>query len=600
MTRLRPTTRRRFSLPDEDRRTFLVNAAFVAIIVALLVVLAGVFAWTYYEQNLRPVASVGGVEIRPDMVVDRQQLAQRRIDRERARLRQAVVAGEIDQATHDLRRDQLEAELNELGASAEENLIDLIFQSQLASERGISVNEEDVDARQAEQLAGVERRRVQMVVIEPEAAEEGSPTYREREQARLRAAEALAALEAGATFAEVAQEYGTDQSAAPDGELGVVSSFNQLDDAFREELFELEQGELTGVVRGTDDAYRIGRVTEIIAGGPEQSFLDQVLQDMPLERYRQFLRWEEIAERLREDVNEELLGGQIEQLRLSHIRIDASEAADEEDDGGEVHYSEILIAPNGNPDGAIDLEEDDPAWDAAREEAEDILVELEAITDPEQRATRFAELATAESDSISAEDGGDVGFVGRELLPEEVGNALFDEQHERGDLLGPVRDETGYYVMLFHQRRPPAAERLAALEAAIEQPNPDWPVLVEEFSDDEQSRAEDGDIGWWTRTMLDQVDAELADRLYGLTQGEISEPVELGNSTHVFFIAEKTQRDLDADQLWFLRSDNDAFEQWYGEKKEAAEASGVIVRVDVDDDPGIDFPDEELPADEVP
>ena len=601
MTRLRrPTIRRRFSMPDEDRQTFLVNLGFVAIIVALLALLAGVVGWTYYVQNLRAVASVGGVDIRPDMVVDRQELARLRIDREERRLREALVAGEIDQQTKAEREEQLRAELNELEASAEENLIDLIFQSQLAAERGITVSDADVDARQAQQLAGVERRRVQMVVIETEAEEEGSPTFGEREQARLRAEEALAALQAGATFAEVAEQYGTDQSAAPGGELGLISSFSSVDDAFREELFELDEGALSGVIRGADDAYRIGRVTEVVRAGEEHGFQDRVLESMSLERYRQFLRWEVIAERLREDVNEELLGGDVEQLRLSHIRIDASEAGEGEDDEGEVHYSEILFAPNDQPDEATDLPEDDPAWDAARVEAEQAFAELDAITDPEQLATRFAELATEKSDALSAEDGGDAGFVGRDLLPEELGNTRFDEEHAEGDLLGPVRDENGYYVLLFHQRRAPAAERLAALKTAIEQPNPDWPALVAQFSDDEQSKREDGDIGWWTRTMLNQVDAELADKLYGLAQGEISEPVELGNATHVFFIAQKTQRELDADQSWFLSTNNAAFEEWYGEKKQAAEDADVIVRAgQEEDEPGVDFPDEELP-DEAP
>jgi parvulin-like peptidyl-prolyl isomerase len=594
LSRLRPSTRRRFSLADEDRRTFLVNLAFAGVIVGLVVLLVGVAAWTYYVQNLRPVASVAGVEIPPGMVTDRFELAELRITREEARLRQAVTDNEIDPTTAQQRSQQLQAELDELQASAEESLIDLLFQEHLARDRGITVTPADIDARLAEELAGVERRRVQMIIVEPDAADPDAPTYGEREAARLRAEEALRELNSGASFAEVAREYSTDQVTAPDGELGVISSSNPLDDTFRGDLFDLEQGETTDVIRGADGAYRIGRVTEIMPGGEERRFLDDVLERMSMERYRQFLAWEISADRLRDNLAEELLGGAVEQLRLSHIRIDTTAEASDEEDEGEVHYSEILVAPNDEPDDAPELPEDDPAWAAAEQEAQEIFDELNAIIDIGQRQERFRALAREKSDSlITGEDGGDAGFVGRDLLPEEVGNALFDEELEADQLLGPVRDENGFYVLWFHERREPAAKRLADLKAALEQPDPDWSELVAEYSDDDQSRDEDGDIGWWTRAMLDQVDADLADKLFVLSGGDISPAIELGNSTHVFLIAEDTQRELDADQRWFLR--NDAFEMWYGDRKEEAEDSGVIRRADEEDEPGVDdFSDEEL------
>lgn len=580
-------------MPSEDRRTFLVNLGFVAVIGGLVVLLVGVFAWTYYEQNLRPVASVGGVEILPGTVVDRRELAELRVDREQRRLRTALTAGEIDESAYQLRLQELQSELDELQASAEENLIDLLFQARLAAERGITVSEADIDARLAEEMAGLERRRVQLIVVEPDVADEDAPTYGEREEARLRAEEALAELEAGASFADVAREYSTDQSVAPDGEMGLISATNPIDSTFLDELFELEQGGTTDVIRGLDGAYRIGRVTEIVAAGEERGFLEDILERVPLERYRQFLGWEETADRLRESVAEELLGGAVEQLRLSHIRIDTTAESDDEEDQGEVRYSEILLSPNDDPEEATELPEDDPAWTAARDEADAVIAELTAITDVTQRLERFRALAREKSDSlITAEDGGDAGFVSRDLLPEEVGNELFDMDVEVDQLLGPVRDETGYYVLWFHERRDPASKRLADLKAALAQPDPDWPALVARYSDDDQSREEDGDIGWWTRTMLDQVDAELADKLFALSAEAISEAIELGNSTHVFLIAQKTQREFDADQVWFLR--NDAFELWYSDLKEDAEESGLIVRAGEDDDPGLDFDDDEL------
>ena len=53
-------------------------------------------------------------------------------------------------------------------------------------------------------------------------------------------------------------------------------------------------------------------------------------------------------------VADELLGVATEQLRLSHIRIDTGETDGESPapEEGEVHYSEILVAPGDDPDTA--------------------------------------------------------------------------------------------------------------------------------------------------------------------------------------------------------------------------------------------------------
>jgi parvulin-like peptidyl-prolyl isomerase len=591
-SRLRPATRqrRRLSLGDEDRRTFLVNAGFAAVIGGLVVLLIGAFAWTYYEQNLRPVARVGNVELRPDMVLDRLELLRLRIDREQRRLRQAVVDGEIDTAIAAQRTQALQAELDELEAQSEEGLIDLIFQAQLAAERDITISEADIDARLAEESAGVERRHVHVIAVEPETTDdELGPTYSERNAARERAAAALAELAAGRPFAEVAAEYSTDPSAANGGDLGLISRSNSLDETLLEEAFKLAEGGTTDVVRGQDATYRIAHVSQVQLAAQEQGFLNDVLDQVSRERYRQFLGWEVAADRLRESVIAELLGGAVEQLHLAHIRIDTADETGDEPNEGEVYYSEILFAPNDRPEDAPDLPADDPAWAAAEADAEAFHEELMAIVDPLQRLERFRAIAREVSDSsITAADGGDAGFVTRGLLPEEVAVALFDTEHQPDTLLEPVRSESAWYLLWFHERRKSPTERLADLQAALAQPDADFAALVTEYSDDEQSRDDGGDIGWWTRAMLDQVDAELADKLYALAAPAVSEPVELGNATHVFKILEKTQRDHDADQVWFLRSD--AFESWYSDRKDEAEANDVIVRADEVDDPGIDIP----------
>jgi parvulin-like peptidyl-prolyl isomerase len=597
-SRLRSITRPRRSsyTHSEDRQQFLVTAMFVGIIALVVLILVAAVGLWYYNENLRPVARVGAVELRPDVARARAVLLQERLVREEGRVREAQMRGEIDAATMRQRIQQIDNEVSQLGTVAVEGLIDLVYQSQLAEERGINVTAADVDARMAEEMATVERRRVLAIFVEPEAADETEgPNIAERRAARERAEEALAAVEAGRPWADVAAEYSTDPSSESGGEYGIISAAAAVDPAWAEALFDAPEGGTTPVIAGSDGAYRIGRVTEILPRQEDPIFRTKLFERISEDQYRQFLGYEVAADELRDEIVMEATAGTIEQVRVAHIFIEGTQATgDEEADEGEIHYSEILYAPGDDVVEAPDLPADDPLWAAAQEEADETYAELSAITDPDELAERFAEIARAESDSpLSAEDGGDAGFNTRGLLPENVGNALYDEEHEEGALIGPVRDDAGYYILLFHERRAPAAQRLQEVQDALAQPDADFAALAEEYSDSEEA-GEGGELGWFSREMLNP---EIVDQLFGLEAGGVSEPIELGNGHHFFKALEKREREIDADQMTVIRSG--AFERWYTPLKEQAEDEGVIVRTegaeDQDFEPGLD---QELPFDE--
>ncbi|HSH22272.1 MAG TPA: peptidylprolyl isomerase [Candidatus Caenarcaniphilales bacterium] len=576
-SRLRSITRPRRSTytHNEDRQQFLVTALFAGVIGLVVVILVAAVALWYYNENLRALARVGAVEIRPELPRARAALLLERIDREEGRLREAQTRGEIDAATMEQRIQELRNEANEIGTLAVEGLIDLIYQSQLAAERGITVTDGDVDNRMADELSSPEKRRVLAIFVEPEASDdEEGPTLEERRAGLERAQEALAAIESGRSWADVAAEYSSDPSGDAGGEYGIVSESGPLDPAWTEALFALPEGGTTGVIAGSDGIYRIGRVTEILPGQEEPVLRDNILERMSLDQYRQFLRYEETAERLREQVVADATTGTVEQLRLAHIAVEGTQpTGDDEADEGEVHYSEIVYAPGDDVVTAPDLPEDDPQWAAAQAEAEATAAELRAITDPEQMAQRFAEIASAESDSpLSAEEGGDAGFVSRGLLPDKVAEALFDTEHQPEELIGPIRDEAGYYVLLFHERRGAPAERLQEVVDALAQPDADFAAIAAKYSDGEEAD-EGGELGWFSREMLN---AELVDKLFALEAGGVSEPIELSDGHHVFKVLEKGQRALDPDQITLLRGN--AFERWYDPLKKEAEDQGVIVR----------------------
>src|SRR5688572_18438583 len=208
------TTRLRRMFEGEERQQAVVTAFFVLAIAAIVVILIGVIALAFYEQNIRPLARVASVEVGPQLFRDRLGLEQWRITTEQNRLTEASINNEIDAETLAARSGELEQRAQALSSTGLEDLVDLIYQSQLAPAEGITVTEADVDARMAELFAGVEKRHVLVIAVEPKAAEgeDASPTIAERRLALEKAEEALAAVQAGGDWAEAAREFGTDEA----------------------------------------------------------------------------------------------------------------------------------------------------------------------------------------------------------------------------------------------------------------------------------------------------------------------------------------------------------------------------------------------------
>ena len=90
-----------------------------------------------------------------------------------------------------------------------------------------------------------------------------------------------------------------------------------------------------------------------------------------------------------------------------------------------------------------------------------------------------------------------------------------------------------------------------------------------------------------------QLAAELVDEVFALSAGQVTAPLELGESGHYFIkVEEKTSRPLDADQVRDARVQ--AFDTWYEPKKTQAKTDAVIV-IPGEDPP---VPEELLPGDE--
>jgi parvulin-like peptidyl-prolyl isomerase len=191
------------------------------------------------------------------------------------------------------------------------------------------------------------------------------------------------------------------------------------------------------------------------------------------------------------------------------------------------------------------------------------------------RIERFAELARRDGTDATAQRGGDLGYFSRGDMVPEFADPLFDgEGLERGDIIGPVRSQFGWHVVMFDDRRPPLADRLAAVEEALAAPDADFAAIARESSDG-PTADQGGEVGW---RVVDQLDDLVRMAVTVLDVGEHSQAID-GERGYTFYQKlEEASRPLDPEQV--TRISATAFGDWYDERRFDAEDAG---RITIDD-----------------
>ncbi len=566
-------TRIRSQFEGEDRQQATVTVLFALVIGAVVLILLGAIALNWYNENLRPLARVAQTEVGPQLLRNRLALEQWRLDLEGNRLTQANIDGQIDAETLAARQQELQQRATALGTTGLDDLIDVIYQSQLATEEGVTVTDADVDAAVAKELAGVEKRHILGIGVKPvsTAGADQAPSISDQRAALEKAEAALAALNSGQAFADVAAQYSTDATAQTGGDMGLLSEVAVPDANWASELFKLDLNGTTGVVRGADGVYRIGQVTEIQPAGEQPGLHDDLAKKVPDAGLRDLLRYEVGAQLVNDKITNAALAETPEQARIAIISVAGAFTDDPANAEGEVDYSEVVFAPNDDVEVAPELPEGDAAWEAARVEAQAAFDQLNALTAGETRAEAFRQMATDNSDSPTSQDGGAAGFSTRSTLPDAVGTALFDTPHTKGDLIGPIRGDAGYYVLLYNERRDSPEQRVQAIQDLLAQPGADFTQIAKDHSDGTEA-ADGGEVGWVTR---DQLATDLVEKIFALTPGQVSEPIELQDTHYFIKLEEKANRALDPDQVPDVRAN--AFTNWFTPKRDQAKIDGVIV-----------------------
>jgi parvulin-like peptidyl-prolyl isomerase len=195
-------------------------------------------------------------------------------------------------------------------------------------------------------------------------------------------------------------------------------------------------------------------------------------------------------------------------------------------------------------------------------------------------------MAQEVSDDPTGQDQGAVGWVGRSIPPEAVGDALFDTAHTEGEIIGPIRGDAGYYVLMYNDKRASPEQRVEDVKNQLAQPGADFAQIAKDNSDGPEG-VDGGEVGWVTR---DQLSPDLVDTVFNLAIGGVSEPLELGEGHYFVKLEEKGPRALDADQLPDIKVN--AFEDWFSPKRDQAKVDGVVVIVGEEAPGASDSPDE--------
>lgn len=192
----------------------------------------------------------------------------------------------------------------------------------------------------------------------------------------------------------------------------------------------------------------------------------------------------------------------------------------------------------------------------------------------------FASLSTQFSSSGAGANGGDLGWVARDDVVEEFGRAAFSLQV--GDISGVIRTQFGYHVILCEGKRDDKARlrhilltvpatrddtvrtaRLADSLLQVARDGGDFALIAKAFSEDNNSRARGGELGWFA---VDELPQEFVSEVAGWkTPGEYRGPVLTEFGLHILYLM-----DYQPEHQYTFDDDYDAIKELARQEKTAA------------------------------
>ncbi len=251
---------------------------------------------------------------------------------------------------------------------------------------------------------------------------------------------------------------------------------------------------------------------------------------LPFDEFRQTLRDELTAQRLRQNITQS-------RVNVSDTEIDILLASNSLK-RGEVRTSHVLVAI---PEGAT------------QEQLETARKKIEGVQQLISRGEMdFKAAAIRYSDAPNALDGGDLGWRSFDEVPSLFANLLAGM--DKGDVSQPIRGPSGYHLMQVTDKRERGTEtvteyhmrgimvrttEIITSEQALTKANKihqrlvageDFAAVAKEASDDSMTRNQGGDMGWFPPMAWGTA---VGNQLLALKDGELSAPFSSEVGYHI-------------------------------------------------------------------
>ncbi len=541
---------------QDERRTQQLTIVGFAVAIALAIGIFGAAAWNgYWETHLRPVAAVEGRTFSRSELQDRERIIRAEIAAQGTELSLQLTGGPRDQLINQ-QLESLGQSIQQAASTAVQSLVDQAVLEARAADFGITVSPEDVSAAVTERMTKPERVRASLILINPlpdDAEADAEPTEEQLAAAREEAEAALERIEGGEEFPAVAEEVSDDFTASAGGELGWFTADDFSYGDYFEELEDADVEEIVGPIE-TDDGIVILRLTgrrEETAEGGLSSLLEQ--NGISDAQYRDFVAGAVLVDRYEEYFADEVVTSPAEQRHVAEIVIRPVQG----EPVPQERARHILIQPD--PELDDQAEATDEEWEAARQEAEEVLA---LVRNPD--ADWFVIAEEHSDDQGSASRGGDLGWYDPEAprFVEEFAEAL--DGLELGEITSePVRTDFGWHIIQkTGERESPEAQAEQLVERLREEPGLFGPT-AQAASEDYANAPDGGDLGWIARWQLER---PLEEAVFALTEtGEISDPIaDASGALHIFGLLETSDsEEIDEDRLEQIRTNG--VDRWLNE-----------------------------------
>ena len=568
--RSRPAPKRTRSR-GSSRKTLYTNLLFSAVVLFALIILAVAAGVNWWSSHLQAVATVNGQSVTKDDFTNRIRVDLWRINAVESKIRDAFSAGLISQAEHDQELSTIAQEKsnpNTIYGSSLQSLIDARLQAQLAAKLGITVTDAQVDDRITREATTNEQRHVWVIEVAPDVKAPATvSTVAQDVAAQAKAQALLARLTNGEDWATVAKDS-TDPLAQNSGDQGFTTKdSSSLDPDLVTALFALPTNGLTGVVKGADGIYRIGRVTQINPTVVDPNYVQTIINsNVPIDIYREAVRADIIRDALKAKIVANDTTAPTAQRHVLEIKL--TQQIDQQTNSpiltDQVDVRHILYAPGGAAAIGSPPPSTDPAWADAKAKA-DATYQL-LLKDP----SKFEAIAKTDSaDTGSGAAGGDIGYQTQTSLDTAFGAAIFKPGLTKNEILPPVQSVYGWHVIQFIDRRAPALTRINGFINDLAKPGADFGAIAKANSEAADA-SKGGDMGWIAHDQLSQA---LEDKIFALPIGTVSDMVVDGSDLYLFKVLEEQTRLPDKDQIATLTSSG--FSNWY-----AAQTAKATIDVD--------------------